>query len=195
MAVSVLERVWSCRHQFSWPRHTGNGECYQICLQCGVKYRYDWSAMRRTGPWEHEGQEIPETKPPRPARRISGPLPRRTRTETAKGHTWRPRERRLHFETSVLYRQKEKEAVEWLHGHSENISRSGLLFQVAEELPKGTALELILEMPAEITGTAGAKVICQATVSRIARHGTERPRLAVKIDDYQFLPHGQVAGL
>jgi hypothetical protein len=101
----------------------------------------------------------------------------------------------LHFETSVLYRQKDKEAVEWLHGHSENISRSGLLFQAAEELPKGTALELILEMPAEITGSAGAKVICQATVSRIAHHGTERPRLAVKIDDYQFLPHGEIAGL
>jgi hypothetical protein len=190
--------MWfTCRHQFSWPRHSGNGEYYQICLQCGVKYRYDWSAMRRTGRWEHEvkAQEMEASRSP--GHKRSSIFTRRPRTELAPGQgagsVWRLRERRLRFETPVLYRQKETH--EWLHGLSENISRTGLLFQVTEALAAGTQLELILEMPAEITGAAGAKVICQATVTRVARQDKNRPRLGVAIGDYQFLPQGQVAGL
>jgi hypothetical protein len=186
--------MWfSCRHQFSWPRHSGDGEYYQICLQCGVKYRYDWSAMRRTGRWEHEVRRQEAEAPRSPVRKGGGGLACRTRTEVAKSISWRPRERRLHFESPVLYR--EKAAPEWRHGLSENISRSGMLFQAKEELPAGTQLELILEMPPELTGATGAKVICQATVTRVARRGKAQPLLGVTIDDYQFLPRGQVAGL
>jgi hypothetical protein len=107
---------------------------------------------------------------------------------------WRPRERRLHFKTAVQYRPKN--GVAWLDGVTENISRSGLLFRATGELPLGTALELILEMPAEITGALGSKVICQARVARLVPSPDgSAVLLAAAIDSYEYLPQGEVAGL
>lgn len=37
-----------CSHSFSWPRVESDGRHYQICLQCGASYEYDWSLMHRT---------------------------------------------------------------------------------------------------------------------------------------------------
>jgi hypothetical protein len=37
-----------CAHRFSWPRVDAGGCHYQICLQCGTAYEYDWTMMRRT---------------------------------------------------------------------------------------------------------------------------------------------------
>jgi hypothetical protein len=186
--------MWfSCRHQFSWPRRSSNGDYYQVCLQCGVRYRYDWNAMRRTSRWEHEVKpvEIGVARNSVRKRGVAGPQP--VPAEVAKVSRWHPRERRLRFEVPVLYRPAE--ASEWLHGQTENISRSGLLFQAKAELSPGTPLELILEMPAELSGAAGAKVICQAKVARVASSGKGEARLAAIIVDYQFLPKGQVSGL
>jgi len=37
-----------CSHRFTWPRLSGNGQHYQICLICGTAYEYDWKRMQRT---------------------------------------------------------------------------------------------------------------------------------------------------
>ena len=37
-----------CSHRFAWPRVDANGCHYQICLQCGIAYEYDWTMTRRT---------------------------------------------------------------------------------------------------------------------------------------------------
>ncbi|HLV85401.1 MAG TPA: hypothetical protein VKV39_00385 [Candidatus Sulfotelmatobacter sp.] len=39
----------SCSHRFGWPRVDGCGRHYQICLDCGTAYEYNWDDMRQTG--------------------------------------------------------------------------------------------------------------------------------------------------
>jgi len=41
--------VNTCSHRFSWPRVDSAGRHYQICLDCGSEYAYDWKGMRQTG--------------------------------------------------------------------------------------------------------------------------------------------------
>jgi len=37
-----------CTHRFSWPRVSQSGNHYQVCLDCGAAYEYDWQKMRRS---------------------------------------------------------------------------------------------------------------------------------------------------
>lgn len=49
--MKFLERLLrqTCSHRFTWPRIDASGQHYQICLDCGTAYQYDWNIMRRTG--------------------------------------------------------------------------------------------------------------------------------------------------
>jgi hypothetical protein len=38
-----------CSHRFSWPQTGADGQDYQVCLDCGARYRYDWNEMRQVG--------------------------------------------------------------------------------------------------------------------------------------------------
>lgn len=170
--------MWfSCRHQFSWPRRSEDGGYYQICLQCGVKYSYDWGRMRRVARLQDESA----------AHGVK-------RTKCDSGAVWHPRERRLRVQTPVQYRLKG--GTEWWEGHSENISRSGLLFHAFKTLELGTAVELVFEMPPEICGADArhTTVLCQAHIARVTFDG-ENSMLAAAIDGLEYLPAGKVAGL
>ena len=48
--MTFLQRLLGelCSHRFTWPRLSGNGQHYQICLSCGTAYEYDWKRMQRT---------------------------------------------------------------------------------------------------------------------------------------------------
>ena len=46
----------------------------------------------------------------------------------------------------------------WLDGYSENISRTGLLFRADQTLVADTFIEMMLEMPAEVTAAGGVHV-------------------------------------
>ena len=48
--MKFLQRLFGeiCFHRFTWPRLSGNGQHYQICLICGTAYQYDWKRMQRT---------------------------------------------------------------------------------------------------------------------------------------------------
>src|SRR5271157_4219973 len=48
--MKFLQRLLGkfCSHRFTWPRLSGNGQHYQICLICGTAYQYDWKRMQRT---------------------------------------------------------------------------------------------------------------------------------------------------
>jgi hypothetical protein len=190
--------MWfSCRHQFSWPRRSEVGEYYQVCLECGIQYRYDWNKMRRTGRLDHEATVAVSATTKKPPRKCTGLPPSLPPSMLRNEHVrsaWQPRERRLRCDSAILFRAAN--GTEWLHGHAENISRSGLLFQADKQFPVGTALELILEMPSEISGSGGAKVICQAKVARVTPGIDSGPgHIAATIGDYQLLPAGQVSGL
>jgi len=79
----------------------------------------------------------------------------------------------------------------WREGTTENISRSGMLFQAEEPIPANAQLEINLVLPAEIAGLAAAEVVCRGEVVRAVttEAGTVSPTLAAKILQYHF-QHG-----
>jgi hypothetical protein len=169
--------LFACRHQFSWPRTDESGANYQVCVHCGAKYSYDWTTMRRIAPLP--GEE--EIEPKRSARRKCG-------TKRA----WQPRERRLRHRVPVQFRLPGSEP--WSEGITENISRSGLLFRSANSLEIGSSLELIFEMPRELTGDADARVVCEGTLVRIEAVPATRSNkqasylMACSIQQCRFIP-------
>lgn len=159
-----------CAHEFSWPRRSADGSYYQVCLVCAAEYKYDWKTMRRTERVEASAAE-PATK-------------RRSHT---KKPTWVPRARRLKLEGPVRYRVKN--VGTWLEGTIENISQSGVLFQGPQQLPVNALVEMVFEMPEEISGQKNSNVLCQAKIirSREVRDTAESFGLAASILDYRFI--------
>lgn len=173
MPRELLRRLtFRCLHQFSWPRQSPEGDCYQVCLRCGVSYAYDWSTMRRAAPLEE-----------RPGKRAASTAARR--------HGWRPRERRLKLDIPVEFRLEG--ALEWLQGRSLNVSRSGLLLRVEKPLELGENVEFVLDMPVEIAGYNGNRVQCQGTVVRaVEAEGSPAWSVALSISKYEFLSENAV---
>jgi PAS domain S-box-containing protein len=79
----------------------------------------------------------------------------------------------------------------WREGTTENISRSGMLFQAEESIAPNAQLEINLVLPAEIAGLAAAEVVCRGEVVRTidSQSGRVTPTLAAKILQYHF-QHG-----
>jgi hypothetical protein len=172
MPGKLLDRIlFTCNHEFSWPRRTEDGSYYQVCLHCGVRYRYDWARMRRLDKMQAEPEPTATQPGKRPVHKHDTRM------------TWHPRERRLKWTCEVLYRVKGTE--EWLTGQAENISRSGLLFLAPDTFEVGAELELALEMPVEIIGVAGTHVVCAGTVARFTR-GENSNRVATRIAGYEL---------
>ena len=161
-----------CSHEFSWPRRAQDGHYYQVCLVCAAQYTYDWKTMRRT----ERVEVVPE---PGSARR--------SHTHSDKRPTWTPRARRLKVDLAVRYRAKSTHT--WFAGIIENISQSGVLFNGDHVFPANTLLELIFEMPEEISGQNDASVLCQGRAIRgkDARTKAGAPAQAASIIDYKFL--------
>jgi PAS domain S-box-containing protein len=82
----------------------------------------------------------------------------------------------------------------WRDGTTENISRSGMLFQAEESLSPSAQLEINLVLPAEIAGLAAAEVVCRGEVVRTVEgeSPTVNHALAAKIIQYHF-QHGSRA--
>ena len=160
-----------CSHEFSWPRRTANGEYYQVCLLCAAAYQYDWKTMRRGSRVE---APAPETAG---VRRRSG----------QKQPTWVPRARRLKLDLPIRYRVKNLST--WYEGMVENISQSGVLFHGPQQLPNNALVEMVFEMPEEISGQKNSNVLCQGRLirSKQVHHTEESFGLAASILDYKFL--------
>ena len=79
----------------------------------------------------------------------------------------------------------------WRQGTTENISRSGMLFQAEEVLQPSAQLEINLVLPAEIAGLSPTEVVCRGEVVRAVASGetATTPALAAKILQYHF-QHG-----
>ena len=170
-----------CSHEFSWPRRGADGHFYQVCLLCAVEYSYDWATMRRTERVDHSQSGDTE-----------GTSARRSRTRTRKP-TWVPRARRLKLDTPVRYRVKNLGS--WYEGTIANLSQSGVLLQGPQHFPDNTLVEMVFEMPEEISGQKNSTVLCQGRITRTkdvqekkgALAETPNTRLAASILDYKFL--------
>ncbi|MGA8066298.1 MAG: PilZ domain-containing protein [Terriglobales bacterium] len=170
MDVLMLGR---CAHQFSWPRRAANGEYYQICILCAAAFEYDWKGMRRG---DRVSQPEAETTPAR--RRRSG-----------ENHpAWKPRARRVHLKIPVRYRGKNLST--WYAGVIQDISQSGILFHGPQQLPANSMVELIFQMPEEISGQRNSNVLCEGKLIRIkdaVSNAENAFGFAASILDYKFL--------
>jgi hypothetical protein len=182
MDVLMLGR---CSHEFSWPRRGADGDYYQVCLLCAAEYKYDWTTMRRTERLEHANPEA---------------LPRRSHARE-KRQSWIPRARRLKLDTQLRYRVNNTST--WFEGTIENLSQSGLLFHGPRPLPVNALIEMVFEMPEEISGQRNRNVLCQCRVIRSkAAKATQKQEkdkdqendtegqtclLAASIVDYKFV--------
>jgi hypothetical protein len=187
MDVLMLGR---CSHEFSWPRRGSDGNYYQVCLLCAAEYKYDWATMRRTERVKHAQPE----------------------TGIRRGHTrekrpsWTPRARRLKLELPLRYRVNNTST--WYEGSIENLSQTGILFRGPQQLPVNALIEMVFEMPEEISGQKNRNVVCQGRVIRSKDRleskakkdkdqeaqedqsnsaGTEMTPLAASIVDYKFI--------
>jgi PAS domain S-box-containing protein len=96
------------------------------------------------------------------------------------------RARRFNLQLPLRYRPLGEKS--WRPGTTENISRSGLLFQAQEALHPSAQLEISLVLPAEIAGLASTEVICRGEIVRSVkgRGSNVNPALAAKILQYHF---------
>jgi hypothetical protein len=97
------------------------------------------------------------------------------------------RAQRLSLQTQVRYRTKGLGL--WRNGVVENLSQSGIFFHGPMHLPQYALVEMVFEMPEEISGQKHRTVLCQG---RILRRDEVRDcgavGLAASILDYTFLP-------
>jgi hypothetical protein len=163
-------RLGRCSHEFSWPRRAADGHYYQVCLLCAAEYKYDWATMRRT-------ERVPVT--------TAEPGTRRRPRE--KKPSWVPRARRLKLNIPLRYRVKSLST--WSEGNILNISQSGVLFDGPAELPVNALVEMVFEMPEDISGQKNSQVLCQGRIIRAkeADKNNLGSGLAASILDYKFL--------
>jgi DNA-binding response OmpR family regulator len=102
-----------------------------------------------------------------------------------------PPSRAQRFQLHLPLRYRRLGETQWHVGKTENISRSGLLFQSDDVLQPNAQLEINLVLPAEIAGLAGTEVVCRGEVVRtVERQGESvSPALAARILQYHF-QHG-----
>ena len=163
-------RLGRCSHEFSWPRRAADGHYYQVCLLCAAEYKYDWATMRRT-----ERVAVTTAEPG---------IRRRPRE---KKPSWVPRARRLKLNIPLRYRVKSLST--WSEGTILNLSQSGVLFDGPAELPVNALVEMVFEMPEEISGQKNSQVLCQGRIIRAkeADKNNLGSGLAASILDYKFL--------
>jgi hypothetical protein len=117
------------------------------------------------------------------------PAPRPRRSHVKKP-SWVPRARRLKLDIPLRYRVKNLSS--WYEGTIENISQSGVLVHGPESLPVNALVEMVFEMPEEISGQKNSNVLCQGRVirSKEVRDTPEGMGMAASILDYKFLHQG-----
>ena len=75
-------------------------------------------------------------------------------------------------------------------GMLQKLSESGVLLESHPPLPEGASLEMIFEMPQEITGQAYSRVLCRGEVVRSIFEKSGIPLVGVTISGYRFLLEG-----
>ena len=134
-------------------------------------------------------REVLDTPPPKEihmSARLAQPAPlARSRSKVSSPF------RATRFDLRLPLKYRRVGEIGWREGTTENISRSGMLFQAEESIAPNAQLEINLVLPAEIAGLAAAEVVCRGEVVRTidSESGKVSPTLAAKILQYHF-QHG-----
>ena len=99
------------------------------------------------------------------------------------------RARRLKLDPALRYRVKNLGNWQYEGDYRDNLSQSGVLLHGPEALPDNTLIEMVFEMPEEISGQKNSSVLCQGRIIRTkeAQPSPAGIGLAATILDYKFL--------
>ena len=75
-----------------------------------------------------------------------------------------------------------------IHTESKDVSSHGVYFQMETSLKSGSAVEIMITLPAEITRGEPVRVRCEGRVQRSENVAEGRVGIAAKIERYRFLP-------
>lgn len=166
MAVSHLLGRFvtrTCTHEFLWPDRNSTGNYHQTCARCGKQVSFDWKSMAR-GEKGH----------------ISG----HTSDDSTEVWVADDRAQRFTVRKPIFYRLAE--TAQFKLGVLLNISESGVLLECQSQISPGQELEMLFEMPLEITGQPNRTVLSKGVVVRIAAPGPGNS-IGVKLSGYRFL--------
>jgi len=169
MAVpNLLGRLVSrpCAHELLWPRRDSGGSYYQTCARCGQHVAFDWKVMTRS----QKTARLVATTARSNSTRVAIIVPRAQRFTVRKPIFYRPTGG-ADFKLGVLL----------------DISKSGVLLECQSQIVRGQALEMLFEMPQEITGQANRTVLSEGVVARIASTEIGSPLIGVRLSGYRFL--------
>jgi hypothetical protein len=91
--------------------------------------------------------------------------------------------------------------IQWMKGTekrraqtvTQDVSSGGLYFFLPETIPDGTAVEIEMTMPTEITLGTPLRVRCQGHIQRCVQKPGESTGMATMIEKYEFLSVSQDA--
>jgi hypothetical protein len=106
----------------------------------------------------------------------------KARSKSATPHI---RARRYDVRAPVRYRTDPTES--WHTAETRNVSRSGVLLRTDELLDLDLPIELILDLPAVVTGEPAATVFCRGRVVRIDHAVDHAPLVAAEFSSYHFV--------
>jgi hypothetical protein len=88
----------------------------------------------------------------------------------------------------IPVRYRAKGSGTWHEGAVKDLSQSGVLLAGALRLPKSTLVEMVFEMPEDVSGQKNSAVLCQGRILRQQKiRGSESVALAATILNYKFL--------
>jgi hypothetical protein len=75
---------------------------------------------------------------------------------------------------------------------TQDVSSGGLYFLLPEAIPDGTAVEIEMTLPAQITLGTPVKVRCQGRIQRCVLKPGESSGMATMIEKYEFLSSSEI---
>ena len=88
------------------------------------------------------------------------------------------------FAVRIEIRYRTATDRQWRSGHVRNVSRSGVLFETADEVPLETDLELELVLPGVVAGEPPSRLHCAGHTVRTT--GGPSPCVAATVGEYQL---------
>jgi hypothetical protein len=92
------------------------------------------------------------------------------------------------YQVGILLRYRPVGESTWREGKSENISDTGVLFQLETALSRDTQIEMMLEVPAQVAASTGMLIRRGRIVRAVSPSPLEdRPAYAAAAFDYGYL--------
>jgi hypothetical protein len=106
-------------------------------------------------------------------------------------HQDRRRSERFNFEVPLTVQWTNGSEQRKAHTVTQDVSSGGLYFFLPEAIPDGTAVEVEMTLPTQITLGAPVRVRCQGRIQRCVLKAGESAGMATMIEKYEFLSRSE----